>query len=521
MSKDDDPFGRSDRTIIRPNPGGRLRPPGASAPSAQSPAGGAPPASSPLPPVAYPPPQAAPPPYPSAPQFASPTLASPRPQQPQPPAASQGAWDSWMNAPAAQNLYTAPGAPPPMTPAPISPHISVDVVTAAASPLMRAAASILLLLGRLRASLARAGAGQLMDQVAQAIQQFEVDARAGGAPPDQIETAKYALAATSDDIVQNLPSEDSRVWTQYSMLVRFFNERMGGVRFYQELDRAKQNPAVNLGLLEVMHACLSLGFEGVYRASGGPGALQTIRRDLYETIRRAQPKTIEDLSPHWRGQDIALSGSRFQIPTWSVAAAAGIILLGTYLVLRNMLSGQAEALALAMAEVHPDTELSIARETAVKPPPDPAPRTSTQLQRIRAALAKEILAGKVDAVQSATTIFIRIGSVVLFPSGGAKVNDGFAPIAVKIAASLDKEPGAIRVDGYTDTDPIHTLAFPSNFELSGARAKSVAAMLKPGLSHPERLVVAGKGEADPVAPNDIEQNKSKNRRVEVSIPRTD
>ena len=253
-----------------------------------------------------------------------------------------------MNAPSpsAQNLYAPPGASQPMTPAPVTPHVSVDLVTVAASPLMRAAASLLLLLGRLRASLARAGAGQLMDQVAQAIQQFEVDARAGGAPADQVETAKYALAATADDIVQNLPSEDSRVWTQYSMLVRFFNERMGGVRFFQELDRAKQNPAVNLGLLEVMHACLSLGFEGVYRASGGPGALQGIRRDLYETIRRAQPKAIEDLSPHWRGQNIALAGSRFQVPSWSVAAAAGVILLGTYLVLRNLLSGQAEALAL-------------------------------------------------------------------------------------------------------------------------------------------------------------------------------
>ena len=182
-----------------------------------------------------------------------------------------------------------------MTPAPLSPHVSVDLVTVAANPLMRAAASLLLLLGRLRASLSRAGAGQLMDQVAQAIQQFEIDARAGGAPAEQVETAKYALAATADDIVQNLPSEDRHVWTQYSMLVRFFGERTGGVKFFQELDRAKQNPAVNLGLLELMHACLSLGFEGVYRAAGGPGALQGIRRDLYETIRRAAPKTIEDL----------------------------------------------------------------------------------------------------------------------------------------------------------------------------------------------------------------------------------
>ena len=96
-----------------------------------------------------------------------------------------------------------------MTPAPVSPHVSVDLVTVAASPLMRAAASLLVLLGRLRASLVRAGPNQLMDQVAQAIEQFEIDARAAGVPSDQIDTAKYALAATADDIVQNLPTAGS------------------------------------------------------------------------------------------------------------------------------------------------------------------------------------------------------------------------------------------------------------------------------------------------------------------------
>jgi type VI secretion system protein ImpK len=503
MTPEDDPFGRSDRTIIRPNPAGRRTPPPSPGdPAAGPPAGGAAPASTPSPPVAYPTPPAAPSNAPS-------------------PAQAQRGWDDWMSPRAPNNLYVASEASAPMTPAPVSPHVSVDLVTVAASPLMRAAASLLVLLGRLRASLVRAGASQLMDQVAQAIEQFEIDARAAGAPNDQIETAKYALAATADDIVQNLPTADSRVWTQYSMLVRFFNERMGGVRFFKELERAKQNPALNLGVLEIMHACLSLGFEGVYRASGGPGAAQGVRRDLYETIRRAQPKAIEDLSPHWRGQDVPLSGSRLQVPVWAVAALAAVVLLGSYLYLRNALSARAETLALRMAEIHPAGELTIARETIVKPPPDPKPRTSTQLERIRAALAKEILAGKVGAEQSATTIFIRIGNVVLFPSGGAKVSDAFAPIAAKIAAALDREPGAIRVEGYTDADPIHTVAFPSNFELSAARAKSVAAMLKPGLAHPERLTVTGKGPDNPVAANDTDFNKSKNRRVEVSIPRAD
>ncbi len=305
------------------------------------------------------------------------------------------------------------------------------------------------------------------------------------------------------------------------MLVRFFGERTGGVRFFQELDRAKQNPALNLGLLEVMHACLCLGFEGVYRTSaGGVGSLQGIRRDIYETIRRVQSKTIEDLSPHWRGQTIALVANRFRIPVWSAAALACLILLVVYLVLRNLLSDQAEALALKMRGLSPNTEITIARETVVKPPPDPA-RRSTQLERIRAALANEIMAGKVSADQTATTIFVRIGNLVLFPSGEAKVNASFTPIAAKIARTLEKEPGGIRIDGYSDTDPIKTVAFPSNWELSEARAKSVAAILKGDLSKPDRVTAEGKGSDNPVVPNDTAENKAKNRRVEISIPRAD
>ena len=497
MSDGDDPFAKADKTIIRPNPGGRLAPTPAPSPIPPPPSsfqGGGPPVSRPQSSVAYP----------TAPQL---------------PSSAPVVGDDWMAGRVVSPYAPTGAAPPPLTPAPASPHVSVDLIMVADNPLMRAAASLLLALGRLRTSLSRAGTGPLMDQVAQAIEAFERDARAGGAPAEQVQVAKYALAATADDIVQNLPTEDRHVWTRYSMLVRFFGERTGGVKFFQELDRAKQNPAVNLGLLELMHACLSLGFEGVYRAAGGMGALQGLRRDLYETIRRARPKTIEDLSPHWRGLTIGLAGNRLQIPAWAVAAAAGALLLGVYLVLRHLLSSQAEALALKMSSFYPDTEIQLGRTVA--PPPEPKREISPQLQCIRKALAPEIMAGRVSAEQTATTIFVRVGSVVLFPSGGATANAAFAPIAHKIAQSLDKQPGDITVTGYTDADPIKTLAFPSNFELSEARAKSAAALLKPNLVDPKRLVFKGKGAGDPVAPNDVEANKAKNRRVEISIPRDD
>src|SRR3984957_19044396 len=151
MTPEDDPFGRSDRTIIRPNPAGRRTPPPSPGdPAAGSPAGGAAPASTPTPPVAFPTPPVAPSNTPSSSQ-----------------GQGQRGWDDWMSPRAPNNLYIAPEASAPMTPAPMSPHVSVDLVTVAASPLMRAAASLLVMLGRLRASLVRAGASQLMDQVAQ------------------------------------------------------------------------------------------------------------------------------------------------------------------------------------------------------------------------------------------------------------------------------------------------------------------------------------------------------------------
>jgi type VI secretion system protein ImpK len=500
MSDGDDPFARRDRTIIRPNPGGRL------------------PQAPPPPPQPYVPP---PPPQGGAPPVSRPqsSVNYPAPGYPAPPASSEG--DAWMAGRAVNPYLAETAAPPPLTPAPASPHVSADLDMVADNPLMRAAASLLLALGRLRASLSRAGAGPLMDQVAQAIEAFERDARAAGAPADQVQVAKYALAATADDIVQNLPSDDRQIWTRYSMLVRFFGERTGGVKFFQELDRAKQNPAVNLGLLELMHACLSLGFEGVYRAAGGMGALQGLRRDLYETIRRNAPKSIEDLSPHWRGQTIALAGGRLQIPVWAVAAAAGALLLAIYLYLRFLLSGQAEALALRMSALYPDTDIQLAREVAVKAPPPPKMEIAPQLVCIKQALAAEIMAGKVSAEQTPSTIFVRVGSVVLFPSGGANANPSFAPIARKIADALDKQPGAITVTGYTDSDPIRTIAFPSNFELSQARAKSAAGLLKADLRDPQRIVIKGKGASEFVAPNNVEANKARNRRVEFSIPRDD
>lgn len=492
----DPPFQRSDRTIIRPNPGGRRPTP--AAPAAPTP-----------PPQSYQPP---------------PSPAQPYPPPPAMPAA--GGTEDWVR--------TAPVQPPPQDPGQQALILKRDVPVAAnENILLEASSPILLLLGRLRVSLMRANFANLMGQVADAIEEFEQKVRRASVPEAQARQAKYALCATADDIVQNIPSEERHYWTQYSMLSKFFGERTGGVRFFEELERAKADPSTNYALLELMHACLALGFQGIHRTSaGGAAQLQMLQRNLYELLRRTRPRTDADLSPHWRGQDIPPPARGFRIPFWAPVAVVASLFFLLFIGMRVLLASDTETVTGEMRRLFPETALAIERapvpvaapvaaaRPAPAPPPEPVkPRGPTQLERIRTALADEIAAKKADAIENGASIIIRVGNLTTFPSGSATVLDSFKPVGLKIAAALDKEPGDIRITGHTDNVAIFTVRFPSNYELSLERAKAVTAVMKAGIADPARLKIEGKADTQPVAPNDTEEGRARNRRVEISIPR--
>lgn len=488
------PFGRGERTIIRPNPGGRL-PASPSDPAA------------PGPPSQIPPLPGSPGPTGPSPRADAPSASTPLAQR-FAAAPTTHAAEDWIRTPAA----------PPDVPAAMSqaPSLRVDdLVAANANPIMRAAGPLLQLLGRLRVALLRASFASLMEQVAEAIKFFEKDIRSAGISEQQANSAKYILCATADDIVQHIPTDERHVWAQYSMLSRFFGERIGGVRFFDMLTQAKLDPLVNYPVLELFHACLALGFQGVYRTqAGGIATLQQIQRDLYETLRRVRPKVQRDLSPHWKGQSLGLDARRLRVPVWAVGATAAAVLLGMFVVLRLLLSGSADAVAGSVALIHPNGGLKIKRAVYVPPPPPPPP--PPQLTRLR----KELQDGECSLVdETPTEIVIRLCDQITFDSGQATVKDQFRPLAAKIADVLDKEQGKIRVVGNTDNLPIKSTRFPSNWYLSMARAKAVAALLAARLADPGRVSVDGKGQDNPIASNATPEGRAKNRRVDIMIQR--
>ena len=396
----------------------------------------------------------------------------------------------------------------------------------AANPFIAAAAPLLILLGQLRLSTADWQAAPLASHVADSIQEFARMIAKAGVPDEDARIAKFALCETADDIIENLPGVDRDTWRQHSMLSRFFQVGSSGWGFYQALNTILADPEPRLDLLELMHVCLSLGFEGQYRSKArDDGNLERVRRDVYETLRYFKARPDDELSPRWQGLSAAKAQSSPRIPLWAFMAAVCALLAGTFFALRTVITDEGDALAHELLALNPSTPVVIERASVVPLTREleiTTPTTPTQFDRVRAALAKEIESGGLIVEKKGEFIVVEISNLLLFQSGKAEVKVEFYPIAARIVAALEPEPGPIRIVGHTDdVKPKKSSAFKSNYDLSVARAKAVEEVLAAKISDPSRITVEGKGEDEPIADNTTQEGRARNRRVDLMIPRAE
>ncbi|HEX6992999.1 MAG TPA: flagellar motor protein MotD [Gammaproteobacteria bacterium] len=114
-------------------------------------------------------------------------------------------------------------------------------------------------------------------------------------------------------------------------------------------------------------------------------------------------------------------------------------------------------------------------------------------------------------------IEIEINTSVLFPSGSADISPDALPVLERIGTILAGNPVRTHVEGHTDELPINTLVFPSNWELSAARAARVVRIFQHQGVAPERMAAVGLGEFHPVADNDTPSGRQENRRVVIVV----
>ncbi|MEA2303772.1 MAG: chemotaxis protein MotB [Solirubrobacteraceae bacterium] len=142
-------------------------------------------------------------------------------------------------------------------------------------------------------------------------------------------------------------------------------------------------------------------------------------------------------------------------------------------------------------------------------------------RRIDRYTAKAGLSGKVSTQVTRDGLLIRLlTDKLLFDSGSATPNPSSGPLLHEVGGALATDRAhPIQVMGFTDNVPIRSAAFPTNWELSTARASAVVRTLITGHVSASQLTASGRGELEPITDNDTPAGRAVNRRVEILLPR--
>ena len=133
-------------------------------------------------------------------------------------------------------------------------------------------------------------------------------------------------------------------------------------------------------------------------------------------------------------------------------------------------------------------------------------------------LKKEIAAGRIQISMQARGLVVSFNQAALFASGEDVISRDAYEGLEKVASAIAKMPNPVRLEGHTDSTPINTERFHSNWELSAARSIAILELLSNKFGVPRgRLSIAGYADTAPVASNETEEGRARNRRADIVI----
>jgi type VI secretion system protein ImpK len=371
--------------------------------------------------------------------------------------------------------------------------------------LVEAANPILAAVPQIRHALRHPDPAGLHARLKREVDAFEQSALAAGIGDEEVQTGRYALCALLDDSAGATPW--GKQWAALGLLA----DARAGEKFFALLDDMLGAADAQPELVEFFYVCLALGFEGRYRSGdGGRQALAQLRTRVYEVIEARLGKRSRELSARWRGAEVRARAVPGALAIWGVASACTLVLAALYCGYSVLLGARSDPVTRELARLKPPP---IAVAVAA---PTPPPSKETVVP-VGAELAKAIGGPDVEVSPSSDGALILLKGDHLFAPGSARPDAKVFPVIERVAQALDKVPGAIVVTGHTDDQPIRTARFPSNWELSTERARSVAAVMAGEMKDPGRLRAEGLADSDPLVPNDSAANRAKNRRVAIVV----
>jgi type VI secretion system protein ImpK len=370
--------------------------------------------------------------------------------------------------------------------------------------LIEAANPILAAVPQIRHALRHPDPSALRARLREQIDAFERSALAAGICHDTMQTARFALCALLDDSAAATPW--GRNWA--SLVGEIDGQANGADKFFSVLGQLLTQRARQGELLEFFYVCLALGFEGRYRSGeGGRQALAQARTRLYEVIEPRAGKWPE-LSARWRGAQMRARRVPGALVLWAAASACALLLATLYFGFSVLLGARSDPVARELARLKL-APLAMAASLPRRTAGGAASPASLQLAKS--------LGGDVQISELSDGTLILLTSDHLFAPGSARPEGNVQAVIERVAAVLDSFPGTIIVSGHTDDQPIRTARFPSNWELSTERARSVVAIMAAKLRDATRLRAEGLADSEPLVPNDSAANRAKNRRVAIVL----
>jgi chemotaxis protein MotB len=159
-----------------------------------------------------------------------------------------------------------------------------------------------------------------------------------------------------------------------------------------------------------------------------------------------------------------------------------------------------------------------AQRAAKEEPPEDVLELAPSLKSLSRELEEEIKAGKVEVNLEPRGLVVSLKQAAFFPSGTDSIDPATFPIIAKLAAALKEVSNPLQVEGHTDSVPIHSARFRSNWELSAARSIAMMELLAGQFKiDPQRMIIVGFADTSPEASNDTAEGRAKNRRVNIVI----
>jgi type VI secretion system protein ImpK len=399
----------------------------------------------------------------------------------------------------------------------ISENLREQIAGATNNPITGAAISLLSIVAQLRNTAAHPDVEGLRASIIDEIKHFELRIKNQGVSSEQVQAARYALCTLLDETVLNTPWGSNSIWGTQSLLIFFHKEAWGGEKFFLILKNCMQQPGTHLDLLELLYFSLCLGFQGRYRVEDhGASKLEEIRENAYQIIQRQRGDVERNLSLHWQGIKDKRNILARLIPFWVIGSVAALLLMLSFLGFLLLINAASDPLFGKLYALKDSFNLPAPVPVAQAAPVVPV-TTGSQLDEIATFLKPEVDRGEVEVLKLNGRTVVRIIGKNFFASGNDKIMPQYDDLLNRISLALSKVSERITVVGHTDSDKMISARFPSNWDLSKARAVSVAERLMSSNQMVAPIVSEGRADSQPMVPNDSSEHKAMNRRVEIIL----